>query len=227
MALPVPDSTPIGKPFALACTRIHAIGNWSRAGNSIDFLTPGGKMAAKFTPEKKVDLPPTGGRNADPITNAPGSHPIETGVGAAAVGAVSGMAAGAVTGPVGAAIGAAVGAIAGGYAGKGVGEWIDPTTEDNWLRENFESRPYVQEGDSFEKYQPAYRYGAQAESRYGTDKFETIEGELEGNWHTVNKGPVMAWKHARDAVKDSYERTAQIRRARDIVPEACEDDLED
>ena len=118
-------------------------------------------MSAKINPEKKVDLPPAGRRNADPLTNAPGSHPIETGVGAAATGAVSGMAAGAVVGPVGAAVGAAVGAVAGGYGGKAVGEMIDPTTEDSWLRDNFASRPYVQKGDAFEKYQPAYRYGAE------------------------------------------------------------------
>ena len=170
-------------------------------------------MTAKINPEKKVDLPPTGPRNADPITNAPGSHPIETGVGAAAVGAASGIAAGAVTGPVGAAIGAAVGAIAGGYAGKGVGELIDPTTDDSWLRDNFQSRPYVQKGDTFERYQPAYRYGAEAECRYGTDDFDMIEEELESNWQTCNNEPAMPWKRVRDAVKDSYERTAQIRRA--------------
>jgi hypothetical protein len=186
----------------------------------------GGHMAAKFNPEKKVDLPPAGRRNADPITGAPGSHPIETGIGAAAVGAAGGMAVGAFTGPVGAAIGAAVGAVAGGYAGKGVGEMIDPTTEDSWLRENFETRPYVQEGDTFEKYQPAYRYGGEAESRYGTEDFDSIEGHLESDWHSRAGQPVMPWKHVRDAVKDSYERTAQIRRARD-VPEMSDDDLED
>lgn len=183
-------------------------------------------MAGKNDPEKKLDLPPTGRRNADPITNAPGSHPIETGVGAAAVGAVGGMAVGAFTGPVGAAIGAAVGAVAGGYAGKGVGEMIDPTTEDYWLRENFETRPYVQKGDTFEKYQSAYRYGAEAESRYGMEHFDRIEGELESNWPNRTDNPTMRWKHVRDAVKDSYERTAEIRRARD-VPEVCDDDLED
>jgi hypothetical protein len=183
-------------------------------------------MSTKINPEKKVDLPPTGRRNADPLTNAPGSHPVETGVGAATVGAVSGMAAGAVAGPVGAAIGAAVGAVAGGYAGKGVGEMIDPTTEDSWLRDNFARRPYVKQGDTFEKYQPAYRYGAEAECRYGAGKFEAVEGDLESNWHSQTTDPVMRWKHVRDAVKDSYERAAQIRCTRD-VPEVCDDDLED
>ena len=32
-------------------------------------------MAAKINPEKKVDLPPTGRRNADPLTNAAGRIP--------------------------------------------------------------------------------------------------------------------------------------------------------
>jgi len=59
------------------------------------------------------------------------------------------------------------GAIAGGLAGKGVGELIDPTTEDNWLRDNYKTRPYVREGDTFETHVPAYRYGATAESQFG------------------------------------------------------------
>ena len=75
--------------------------------------------------EKKADLPPKGRRNPDPITNAPGAHPIETGIGAAVAGAASGLAVGAVAGPVAAVVGAAAGAVAGGYAGKGVGEIID------------------------------------------------------------------------------------------------------
>jgi hypothetical protein len=179
-------------------------------------------MADKTYPAKKVDLPPKGRRNADPITDAPGSHPIETGIGAAAGGAVAGS----FTGPVGAAVGAAVGAFAGGYAGKAVGEMIDPTTEDTWLRDHFESRPYVQKGETFEKYRPAYLYGAEAECRYGTDRFERIEGNLERDWHDRTTDPAMRWKHVRDAVKDSYDRTCQIRRARD-VPEVSEDDLED
>jgi hypothetical protein len=183
-------------------------------------------MARNVNTEKKVDLPPKGRRNADPISDAPGAHPIETGVGAAAVGAAAGAAGGAVGGPIGAAVGAVVGGVAGGLAGKGVGEMIDPTTEDSWLRDNFNTRPYVQKGDTFEKYQPAYRYGAEAECQYGGDKFDRIEPQLEEDWHSRSARPVMPWKHARDAVRDGYERTSQIRRSRD-VPEVCEEDLDD
>jgi len=165
-------------------------------------------------PEKTVDLPPEGNRNADPITDQPGSHPIETGVGAAAAGAASAFAVGAVAGPVGAIAGAALGAVAGGLAGKGVGELIDPTTEDNWLRENFGSRPYVKKGETFEAYQPAYLYGAQAESRHSGKSFQAIEPELRTGWDQARGSSALTWEQARDAVKDAYDRTIQLREER-------------
>jgi hypothetical protein len=170
-------------------------------------------MATTAKPEKKVDLPPRGNRNADPITDAPGSHPIETGIGAAVAGAATGMAVGSFTGPVGAAVGAAVGAVAGGYAGKGVGEMIDPTTDDNWLRENFKSRPYVEEGDTFETFQPAYRYGATAESKFGDAGFDSMDEDLERDWEE-NDVDELPWPRARQAVRDGYERTVHIRKER-------------
>jgi hypothetical protein len=171
-------------------------------------------MTTNVNPEKKVDLPPTGNRNPDPITGAAGSHPIETGIGAAAAGAATGMVAGAFTGPVGAAVGAAVGAVAGGLAGKGVGEWIDPTTEDNWLRDNFRSRPYVEEGDNFEDYVPAYKYGGIAESKYGDAGFEAIEPEVQSEWDRLGDTADYPWPEARPAVKDAYDRTVELRKMR-------------
>jgi uncharacterized protein (TIGR02271 family) len=65
--------------------------------------------------------------NRDPLTGAPGSHPVGTAVGATAGGVAAGAAAGSVAGPVGTAVGAVVGAVAGGAAGKGVAEEVDPT----------------------------------------------------------------------------------------------------
>jgi hypothetical protein len=166
------------------------------------------------TREKTVDLPPTGRRNADPFTDAPGSHPIETGIGAAVAGAATGVAAGAVAGPIAAAVGAAAGAIAGGYAGKGIGELIDPTTEDHWLQDNFSSRPYVEEGDTFEDFTPAYRYGALAESKYGEAGIDLMDPQLQSDWE-ASKDSDMPWTKAKGAVQDAYDRTVQIRRARE------------
>jgi hypothetical protein len=173
-------------------------------------------MATKSKPHKKLDLPPKGDRNPDPITNEPGAHPIEAGIGAAAAGAAIGVAVGTVAGPVGGAVGAIAGAVAGGYAGKGVGEFIDPTIEDTWLRDNFESRLYVLEDETFDTYQPVYQYGGKAEAKYGDAGFDAIVDDLERDWAKSEGIPGMTWPKARDAVRDSYERTVQIRRARDV-----------
>ena len=102
-------------------------------------------------------------------------------------------------------IGAAAGAVAGGYAGKGVGELIDPTTEDNWLRDNFSSRPYARPGHTFESFHPAYHYGAEAEARHQGRRFEDLEAELERDWHHAKDRAAMAWQDAREAVRDAYQ----------------------
>jgi hypothetical protein len=177
------------------------------------------------TREKKIDLPPTGSRNADPITDEPGAHPIEAGIGAAVAGAASGVAVGAVAGPVAAAVGAAAGAVVGGYAGKGIGELIDPTTEDDWLRDHFESRPYVEAGDKFEDFCPAFRYGALAESKHGDAGIDLTDEQLQRDWE-ASKESNMPWTKAKGAVQDAYDRTVQIRRAR-VRPETCERVQED
>src|SRR6185312_12227812 len=80
--------------------------------------------------------------NPDPITGAPGAHPVGAGVGAAVGGAAAGAAAGSVAGPVGTVAGAVIGGVAGGYAGKGIAESIDPTAEDAYWRENYANRSY-------------------------------------------------------------------------------------
>src|SRR5205823_8844606 len=139
---------------------------------------------------------PYGPRNPDPITHSPGSHPIETGVGAAIGGAASGMAVGALTsGPVGAVIGAiAGGAIAGGYAGKGVGELIDPTTEDNWIREYYDSdTSAAKSGRTREDYRPAYRYGLASRDLYTGRSFDAAESGMRTGWDMALGASRLIW----------------------------------
>jgi uncharacterized protein (TIGR02271 family) len=170
------------------------------------------KKSTKTQKEKTVDLQPKGPRNTDPLSGAAGAHPIETGVGAALGGAAAGLAVGAFGGPVGAVIGAAVGgAVAGGLAGKGVGELIDPTTEDAWLREYFGSRSDRESGDTHERYRDAYRYGLKSWDRYRGRKFDEVEPELRSGWTHARGTSTMSWGEARGAVKDAFERTLQLR----------------
>jgi len=164
-------------------------------------------------PEKTVDLPPHGPRNPDPITNAPGSHPIETGVGAVLGGVASGMAVGTLTaGPLGAVAGAIVGgAAAGGLAGKGIGELIDPTTEDNWIREYYDSEKKHPKGTSYDTYRGAYRYGLESGSRHEGKRFEDVETDLQSDWEASNADSGLKWNQARGAVRHAFDRTIQLR----------------
>jgi len=162
--------------------------------------------------EKKVDLPPKGPRNADPLTDAPGAHPIETGVGAGLGGAAAGAAIGAAGGPVGAVIGGIVGgAVAGGLVGKGVGELIDPTTEDAWVREYFGTRTNRREGETHEHYRDAYRYGLTSANTHQGRRFDEVEPDLRTGWDRARGTSTLSWDQARDAVRHAFDRTVQLR----------------
>ncbi len=156
-------------------------------------------MLGDKTLEEKAGTP-----NRDPISGAPGAHPVGVGVGAAAGGMAAGAAVGTVAGPLGTAVGAAVGAIVGGLAGKGVAESIDPTIEDAYWRENYASRDYIAQGRSYSDYGPAYRYGV---NRYDPDRsFDDVEPELADNWMGVRGESTLGWGEASPAARDAWDR---------------------
>jgi hypothetical protein len=144
--------------------------------------------------------------NRDPLTGTKGAHPIGTGVGAALGGAAAGAAAGTVVGPVGTAVGAAVGAVAGGLFGKGVAEGLDPTIEDAYWRSTYHTRPYVEAGVRYERYQPAFRYGWEARSRLDAKPWQDVEQQLRGEWEAHPDSLGLNWDAASGAVRDAYDR---------------------
>jgi len=146
--------------------------------------------------------------NRDPLSGAPGSHPVGTGLGAAAGGLAAGAAVGTVAGPVGTLVGAAAGAVIGGLAGKGVAEMIDPTAEEAYWRENYATRPYVTTGASFDDYGPAYRFGVDAYSRYPGRRFEEAEPDLMRDWNRAKGTSALDWEKAKHATRDSWQRVS-------------------
>jgi uncharacterized protein YcfJ len=147
-----------------------------------------------------------GDLHADPITGAPGAHPVGTGVGAIAGGAAAGAAIGAVAGPVGALVGVAVGAVVGGLAGKGVAEMIDPTAEEAYWRTNYATRPYVAAGGTFDDYGPAYEYGVNAHREHPGKSFEDIDGSLARGWQRARRNSTLEWEAAREASREAWHR---------------------
>ncbi len=149
--------------------------------------------------------------NLDPISGAPGAHPVGTGLGAAIGGAAAGAATGAVAGPIGTAIGAAAGAIIGGLAGKGIAESLDPTAEDAYWRENYATRPYVRAGADYDDYRPAYQYGIHAYAKYEGLDFGEIEPDLERDWPSSRGSSTLSWVGARLASLDAWEHAGSSR----------------
>jgi hypothetical protein len=151
--------------------------------------------------------------NRDPITKAPGAHPVGVGVGAAvggaaagvATAAASGAAVGTAAGPVGIVVGAAVGAVVGGLAGKAVAEHYDPTVEDRYWRENYKARPYAS-GGSYDDFGPAYAYGASSYGKYSGRKFDEVESELSRDWTSARGKSSLSWDRAKPATRDAWDR---------------------
>ena len=146
--------------------------------------------------------------NRDPLTGAPGSHPVGVGVGAVAGGAAAGALAGTVFGPIGTLIGAGVGAVAGAAAGRRVAERVDPTGEVEFWRNEYASRPYT-DTDNYDyerDYAAAYGYGLQVREQYGTRDFDDSEDDIREGWELARGESQLDWDEAREAVRDAWFR---------------------
>ncbi len=143
-------------------------------------------------------------RNLDPISGAPGAHPVGTGVGAAG-GAVAGAAIGAAGGPVGAAVGLAAGAVIGGLGGKAVAERVNPTVEDAYWRDAYEREGYYQAGRTYDDYRPAYELGWSSRARTD-DNFDLLEPSLANEWNLRRGQSDLAWDDALPATRAAWDR---------------------
>ena len=144
--------------------------------------------------------------NRDPLTGAPGAHPIGTGLGAAAGGMAAGAAVGTVAGPLGTVVGAAVGAVIGGLAGKAIGEIFDPTVEDEYWHSSYDKEPYYQKGMTYDDYAPAYRTGYDGREKYAGRHFNEVERDLEANYNRAKGSSKLAWENAKSATRAAWDR---------------------
>ena len=163
----------------------------------------------------------TNDANRDPLTGAPGAHPVGTGVGAAAGGA-TGAAIGSVVGPLGTALGAVIGAVAGGLAGEATAEAIDPkaeaidpTVEDAYWRDRYVSEPYYRDGYTYDDYAPAYGVGmgSTLAEKYRGRPFDEYEADLARHWDIYRGESRLTWPEASPAARAAWERAQRDRGA--------------
>jgi len=103
---------------------------------------------------------------------------------------------------------------AGGFAGKEVADLIDPAEEEKYWEKEYPSRPYYQEGKTYQEYRPAYRYGVEAVNKHPDKRFVEIEGRLSRNWPKSRGESSLTWSKAKPAVQDAHERAIQLHEER-------------
>ena len=173
--------------------------------------------------EKQIEKREAGDMNRDPITGAPGAHPVGTGIGAAG-GAVAGATIGSIGGPVGTAVGGVVGSIVGGLAGKSVGEamnpageeeastdggaagsvaatplidGVDPVEEDLYWQRTFITEPYYNSALDYDDYAPAYRIGMMDRLNNKERSWEESEVALQSEWERSKGTSRLGWDDAK------------------------------
>ncbi len=174
--------------------------------------------------EKKIDLPPRGSRNADPITGAPGaSHRSRDRSGGRRGRRRSGRQLGRRAcrrrcrrGP---------GRRGGGLRRQGTRRDDRSDHRGQLAARSLRVAPYVEAGETFATYMPAYRYGAEAEAKYGDAGIDLMDERLRRDWE-ASKDSDLPWSKAKAAVEDAYARTVEIRRAREC-PGTCDEVQED
>ncbi len=152
--------------------------------------------------------------NRDPITNAPGTHMVGTGLGAAAggvAGIATSVAAGLTTGtllggPLGAAVGLVAGAVVGGLAGKAIGEEVNPTREEEFWRDAYKAEPYYDSAYNYADYSPAYRTGYEGFRRNAGKSFEEMEQDLNQDYQHSHGKSRLSWEQARPAARSAWTR---------------------
>ena len=144
--------------------------------------------------------------NRDPISGAPGSHPVGVAAGGAA-GALAGAAVGSIFGPIGTLVGGSVGAVGGAAGGKALAEQVGPATEVEYWRERASGRDYYKADRDFDRdYAPAYRLGTEFRNEAGARDWTEAESQLRERWERARGESSLDWTSARPAVQDAYNR---------------------
>lgn len=85
---------------------------------------------------------------------------------------------------------------------------VSSTLELDYWRTNYQHRPYVEPGVSYDEYAPAYRYGWEAYTTHAGlgRSFEQLEPDLRGRWETYRGTSKLSWEQARHAARDAWAR---------------------
>ena len=76
---------------------------------------------------------------------------------------------------------------------------------DDTFAKRFDQAPYRQDGDAFDDYRSAYRYGTYARGQYSDRTWDdSLASDLERGWERARGGSRLTWERAKHAVADAF-----------------------
>lgn len=81
-------------------------------------------------------------------------------------------------------------------------------TDTDYWRSNYQTRPYVEPGVSYDEYAPAYQYGTEEYTRAPGRRFEEVESDLSQRWDRARGSSKLTWERAKAATRDAWDRMA-------------------
>jgi uncharacterized protein (TIGR02284 family) len=85
------------------------------------------------------------------------------------------------------------------------------TAHDAYWRSQYQARPYVEAGSTYDEFEPAYRFGWELATRYRGKSFADAEPSLQRDWEAGPHASRMNWVKAKKAIYDAWERATDIR----------------
>ena len=86
-----------------------------------------------------------------------------------------------------------------------LGDW---SSEEEYWRKEWSSRPYVSADRGFAFYSPGYRYGYESAHRLHGRQWGDAEDELRTGWDRYEHRGTTTWEHIKEAVRDGWNRIA-------------------
>lgn len=144
----------------------------------------------------------------DPVTGAPGAHPVGVGVGTAVGAAAVGGALGTIAGPIGSVAGAIAGGLLGGLSGKIFAEELDPSfrSEDDYWQDHYLFESYVDRESTYGEYRYAYRLGYETRVRYPHLSEDEAMSALQSVYEREADARALPWAKARYATRAAWHR---------------------
>ncbi len=75
---------------------------------------------------------------------------------------------------------------------------------------NYATRPYVEAGEDYDDYAPAYLYGVYFYHSNPDRLFDACEADLAAGWESARGDSPLQWKKAKPAVREAWYRISDL-----------------